>query len=145
MSRNWKPEVETTRKTFAQVLVCVGCCCGRTDKGHPEVPVEWLKQEWRRRLLPKKVHLTISGCLGPCDATNVVLVMLGDRPVWLGGLETREHYAALANWASACDQAGALVPFPASLSRYQMERFHERQHYSSDFDQDSCRAGEDAA
>ncbi|MBK9171118.1 MAG: (2Fe-2S) ferredoxin domain-containing protein [Bryobacterales bacterium] len=143
MSRN--TEVATTRKTFAQVLVCVGCCCGRTDKGHPEVPVDWLKQEWRRRLLPKKVHLTISGCLGPCDATNVVLVMMGDRPVWLGGLEHREHYAALADWASACDQAGGLVPLPASLARFRMERFHERQYYENDFDEDSCCSNEDAA
>lgn len=134
MSRNAKREVETSRKTFGQVVLCQGCCCGRTDKGHPEVPVQWMKDEWRKRLLPKKVQLTISGCLGPCDATNVVLVMLGDRPVWLGGLDRQEHYAALADWASACDRAGELVPLPEMLARYRMDRFHERQFFENDFD-----------
>lgn len=36
--------LETKRKTIGQVLVCVGCCCGRTDRGKPPVPVDWLKR-----------------------------------------------------------------------------------------------------
>lgn len=116
----------TTRKTLAQVILCLGCCCGRTDKGHPEVPSDWMKQEWRRRMLPKKVHLSVSGCLGPCDASNVVLVMMGDRPVWLGGLDRFEHYVALADWASSCAEADALLPLPASLAKFRMERFHQQ-------------------
>ncbi len=113
----------TTRKAMGQVIVCQGCCCGRTDKGHPEVPVEWLKQEWRKRRLLKKIHLTISGCLGPCDATNVVMVMLGNEVIWLGGLESREQYRDLADWASACNHAGSLQPLPVSLLRKRMQRF----------------------
>ena len=138
MSRNVGIEITTSRKTLAQVLVCVGCCCGRTDKGHPEVPVDWLKQEWRKRTLPKKVQLTISGCLGPCDVTNVVLVMMGDPPVWLGGLDRHEQYKALADWASDCASAGRVVPLPASLARFRMDRFHERHHFASDFESAAC-------
>jgi cobaltochelatase CobN len=82
-----------------------------------------MKQEWRMRALPKKVHLTISGCLGPCDASNVVLIMMGDYPLWLGGLDRHEHYAAITDWASACDRAGAVVPLPASLAPFRMDRF----------------------
>jgi len=120
---SFKAEPETTRKTMGQVVVCQGCCCGRTDKGHPAVPVDWLKAEWRRRQLPKKIHLTISGCLGPCDATNVALVMFGDSAVWLGGLDSFDDYQALADWASGCGLAGELRPLPPALARLRMQRF----------------------
>lgn len=113
----------TTRKTLGQVLVCMGCCCGRTDKGHPDVPVEWLKKEWRLRALPKFVHLTISGCLGPCDASNVIL-LLGDTPVWLGGLDRFEQYQAIAVWAEGCKAQDTLLPLPVELEPFRMERFH---------------------
>lgn len=114
----------TTRKTLGQVVVCLGCCCGRVDKGHPEAPVDWLKEQWRKRALPKKIHLTISGCLGPCDASNVVLLLFGDSPVWLGGLDKFEQYETLADWASACGAADSLLPLPPSLEPFRMERFH---------------------
>lgn len=113
----------TTRRRLAQVLVCLGCCCGRTDKGHPEVPVDWLKLEWRRRSLPKHVHLTISGCLGPCDASNVVLILADDRQIWLGGLDRLQHYHALADWASRCAALQALAPLPPELELLRMARF----------------------
>lgn len=114
----------TTRKTLGQVVVCLGCCCGRTDKGHPDVPVDWLKAEWKRRMLPKKIHLTISGCLGPCDASNVVMVLFGSEAIFYAGLSQRWQYRALADWASACERADALVPLPDSLDQFRLERFH---------------------
>jgi cobaltochelatase CobN len=73
--------------------------------------------------LPKKIHLTISGCLGPCDATNVVLVMFGDTAVWLGGLDDFAHYEALADWSSDCGQAGELKPLLPALARFRVQRF----------------------
>lgn len=103
MSRRQSAPV-TTRKTLGQVVVCVGCCCGRTDKGHPAVPVDWLKAEWKRRMLPKKIHLTISGCLGPCDATNVVMILLR---------EAAEKHRLRAK----------LAPLPHSLEKFRMQRF----------------------
>ncbi len=37
-----------------------GCCCGATQKGRPEVPVDLLREEWRRR--PRQsTNATISG------------------------------------------------------------------------------------
>ena len=39
--------VTTKRMVMGQVLVCSGCCCGAVSRGKPDVPVEWLKQEWR--------------------------------------------------------------------------------------------------
>ena len=43
------------------------------------MPVEWLKTEWRRRGLLKNIQLTISGCLGPCDVPNVVLIATAEE------------------------------------------------------------------
>jgi cobaltochelatase CobN len=113
----------TARKTLGQVVICLGCCCGRVDKGHPEAPVDWLKEQWRKRALPKKIHLTISGCLGPCDASNVVLLLLGDSPVWLGGLDSLEQYEAIADWATECAARDSLLPLPDQLDALRMERF----------------------
>jgi hypothetical protein len=113
----------TTRKTLGQVVICLGCCCGRVEKDHPEVPVDWLKDQWRKRALPKKIHLTISGCLGPCDASNVVLLMFGDTPVWLGGLDSVRQYEAIADWATECAAHDSLLPLPGHLDAFRMERF----------------------
>jgi hypothetical protein len=52
--------VTTKRMVMGQVLVCSGCCCGAVTRGKPEVPVEWLKQEWRSRGLLKNIQLSIS-------------------------------------------------------------------------------------
>ncbi len=113
----------TTRRTLAQVVVCRGCCCGETRKGHAEVPVDWLKDEWRRRGLAKHVHLTVSGCLGPCDVANVVLVAEGAGLTWLGALAGREAYEELLAWASRVAEAGALAPLPRALERHVFERY----------------------
>jgi hypothetical protein len=96
--------LETKRKTIGQVLACVGCCCGRTDRGKPPVPVDWLKAEWKQRKLLKTIQLTISGCLGPCDLVNVVCLVTPQRTVWLGGLTEQEHFDALLGWATQCGQ-----------------------------------------
>jgi hypothetical protein len=39
----------TKRRVLGQWTICNRCCCGDTDRGYPGVPVEWLKEEWRRR------------------------------------------------------------------------------------------------
>ena len=52
----------TKRVVVGQVSVCFGCCCGDVTRDKPEVPVEWLKQEWRMRGLLKNIQLSISGC-----------------------------------------------------------------------------------
>src|SRR5579862_3329861 len=66
--------LKTKRLIIGQITVCRGCCCGNVERGLPEVPVEWLKNEWRKRGLLKRVQLTISGCVGPCDVPNVIVV-----------------------------------------------------------------------
>ena len=52
-----KPVLETKRRVIGQMIVCQGCCCGATHKDRPEVPAEWLRDEWRKRGLLKRVQL----------------------------------------------------------------------------------------
>jgi cobaltochelatase CobN len=107
--------LHTRRQVIGQVLMCCGCCCGDVERGKPEVPVEWLKSEWRRRGLVKDIDLSFSGCLGPCDLTNVVSVSDATGSVWLGQIEHRAQYLGLLDWAAQSKAAGMLLPLPAEL------------------------------
>ncbi len=115
----------TTRRdgVVGQLVFCLGCCCGRTDRGKPEVPVEKLKSIWASEKLNQSVQLTISGCLGPCDLTNVALLMTPAGNVWFGGLTTPAHYDLLIDWARKCKGAGCLIPFPSELDAHRFARF----------------------
>jgi Icc-related predicted phosphoesterase len=56
------------------------------------VPVEWLKDEWRKRGLLKRFQLSVSGCVGPCDVSNVVVVNSESGSQWLGNLDDVNQY-----------------------------------------------------
>jgi hypothetical protein len=113
----------TARAAVAQVACCVGCCCGRVDRGFPPVPVERLKEIWKREKLNRTVQLTISGCLGPCDMANVILVMTAAGTEWFGGIDDEGVFTAVIDWARACHAAQALLPVPAVLERHRFRRF----------------------
>jgi hypothetical protein len=113
----------TKRKSLMQVLVCIGCCCGRVDRGKPEVPVDWLKAQWKEARLNPYIQLTISGCLGPCDLPNVVAVLTATGQQWMGQLNQREHYEALVQWGRACGAARRVEPPPPALRQRFFERF----------------------
>ncbi len=115
--------LQTKRTVIGHVVMCSGCCCGKTERGKPEVPVEWLKAEWRARGLLKNIQLSISGCLGPCDLPNVVSVSTSAGSVWLGNVNRFEQYEALVNWASESKAAGTLLPLPAAFETLRFDPF----------------------
>ena len=115
------------RQVVAQFVVCQGCCCGRTDRGKPPVPVDWLRAEWKRRRMIGNVGLSTSDCLGPCDVLNVVTVVARDHTIWLGGFNTQAQYEALTDWASESATAGYLLPLPRTLRAHVFERFRPEQ------------------
>jgi hypothetical protein len=117
--------IATRRQALAQVVLCQGCCCGRTDRGRPEVPVARMKAVWKEEKLNAAVQLTVSGCLGPCDAANVVLLLTPGNTEWLGCLPGPGVYEAFITWARASRAAGAAVPLPAELEQYRLRRFAE--------------------
>lgn len=65
---------ENEASRVGQITIGRGCYCGNVERGLPEVPVELLKSEWRKWGLLKRVELTTSGCVGPCDVPNVVVI-----------------------------------------------------------------------
>ena len=115
--------ITNRRHALGQIIVCQGCCCGRVDRGKPEVPVEHLKSIWRQEKLNASIQLTISGCLGPCDLCNVVVVVTPSGMTWLGGLTEPEQYQLLIDWARGCRSAGQLLPLPVPLQPHQFQRF----------------------
>ena len=42
-------------------LCATGCCCGRTDKGFPSLPLAEFKSQWKARGIRRRFHLTVSG------------------------------------------------------------------------------------
>jgi cobaltochelatase CobN len=117
------PRLRTRRKPLAQIVLCQGCCCGQTERGLPEVPLDWLKPIWKGEKLNKSVQLTVSGCLGPCDLPNVCCIVTPEEQAWYGRLSTQEDYAVLLNWARRCREQGELQPLPTELEHLRFERW----------------------
>ena len=116
----------TKIKSRGQLLLCKGCCCGKTESGKPEVPVDRIKAAWKAEKLNKTIQLTISGCLGPCERPNVAVMLDKHGSAWLGDLAGDAHYDALIEWARASAAAGGMLPVPESLEPYRFDRFPER-------------------
>jgi cobaltochelatase CobN len=117
----------TKRVVIGQITVCRGCCCGAVSRGKAEVPVEWLKSEWRSRGLLKNIQLTISCCLGPCDISNVLRISGSSIEIWLGNIQRFDQYTGLVEWASRCKAAGTLLPLPAEFHGLQFDPFRGQQ------------------
>lgn len=113
----------TKIKSKAQVLFCLGCCCGKTERGLPEVPVDRLKAAWKAEKLNRGVQLTISGCLGPCEVPNVALILTPGAAHWYGLLNGDADYDAIIAWARECLAQGQTVALPKALEDRRLERF----------------------
>src|SRR5690349_8696951 len=75
-----------------------GCCCGRTETGFPPVPRARFHDEWERRSLRHRVHLTIGGCLGPCRLANVVMLLFDGRQAWFHSINSEAEAHALYDY-----------------------------------------------
>jgi hypothetical protein len=115
--------LKTKRLVAGQITICHGCCCGNVDRGLPGVPVEWLKSEWRKRGLLKRFQLTISGCVGPCDVPNVVVITTSSCTEWLGNIVEFDQYRSLLEWAVRCRDAGEMLSLPFSFHKCRMSPF----------------------
>src|ERR1700722_3416096 len=115
--------VITKRLVLGLVAVCQGCCCGNTANGRPAVPVEWLKNEWRARGLLKRIQLSISGCLGPCDVPNVVTISNENGTRWLGQITEFHQYRTLLEWAVSSKDAGELLSLPKKFRQHILHPF----------------------
>ena len=115
--------VTTRRLVLGHIAICQGCCCGNTANGRPAVPVEWLKKEWRARGLLKRIQLSISGCLGPCDVPNVVTIANENGTRWLGQITEFYQYRTLVDWPVSSMDAGELLPLPKEFRQHILHPF----------------------
>ena len=100
-----------------QLFVCAtGCCCGHTERGHAEVPVELYHREWARRRIRHKVHLSLGGCLGPCALSNVALLLFGGHQVWFHSIVGDEQVVAIYDYVEAMVRADRFLPPPPALT-----------------------------
>ncbi len=85
--------------------------------------MEWLKNEWRKRGLLKRFQLTISGCVGPCDVPNVVVITSSSGTEWLGNIDRLEQYRSLLEWAARCRDAGEMLALPSEFQECKLSPF----------------------
>lgn len=71
------------------------------------MPRELYHQEWERRRLRNRVHLTIGGCLGPYALANVVMVLFDGRRAWFDSMSTEAQVMALYDWIEGLVRASS--------------------------------------
>lgn len=99
------------------------CCCGWDEKGRmPFDPSLW-GDEWERRRIRNRLHLTFSGCLGPCAAGNNALLQIHGRSIWLKDLNDPALIPAVYDYAQAMLTAGRVLPPPPALAEHVYERY----------------------
>ena len=106
-----------------QVFVCKGCCCGNPERNYPEVPVDAFKSQWKARGIRRRVHLSISGCLGPCPLANVVMLILHGQSVWLHSIESEEQVTAIYDYVERVLAEGTYVPITGRLAQLEFNRW----------------------
>jgi len=105
-----------------QLLVCArqhgSCCCGWDEKGRmPFDPQALWGEEWERRKIRNRLHLTFTGCLGPCAVGNNALLVLHGRSIWLKDLNHQDLANAVYDWIDSMLAAGRILPPPAYRMR----------------------------
>jgi cobaltochelatase CobN len=95
-----------------------GCCCGRTDRGYAEVPVDVYKEEWTRRKIRNQVHLTKAGCLGPCTLANVASLVFDGRSVWFHSVNSAWQVGQIFDYIESMLKADRFLKPPAELSEF---------------------------
>ena len=97
------------------VVQCRGCCCGkrrdRPAKG-AQIALDLL-----RELLPEDSTFALSGCLGPCEEADVIVVrpsregwIDGGRAEWFGRMCDEERVRQLAAYIVAGGPGRAEIP-----------------------------------
>ena len=105
------------------LFVCNGCCCGRTEKGFPPLPLDEFKRQWKERGIRRRFHLTISGCLGPCPLANVVLILCRGRSAWFHSINSPADVSLLYDYVERMLLAETCLDPPPELAGRHFERY----------------------
>lgn len=108
------------------LLVCSrqngSCCCGWEEKGRMPFDHRLYADEWERRKIRNRLHLSFTGCLGPCATGNNALLQIYGQSIWLSDLNDPSLIVTLFDYAEAMLDAGRVLPPPDVLR----ERIYER-------------------
>lgn len=104
------------------------CCCGWEEKGRFVFDNSLWADEWERRRvggapLRTRLHLTFSGCLGPCAAGNNALLQIHGRSIWLEDLNGPQYPELVFDYAQAMLESGRVLPPPPELRDHVYERY----------------------
>lgn len=99
------------------------CCCGWAEKERMSFDNAHWSDEWERRRIRAQVHLTFSGCLGPCAAGNNALLQLHGRSIWFKDLNQPALAGLVFDYVEAMLEAGNVLPVPAALTGHVYERY----------------------
>lgn len=103
----------------AHLSYCVtGCCCGITERGYAAVPSDVYKEEWLNRKIRNDVHLTRSGCLGPCALANVTSLVFDGRSIWFHSVNNEWLVRQIYDYIEAMLKADRFMQPPADLAEY---------------------------
>jgi nitrile hydratase accessory protein len=105
------------------LFVCNGCCCGRTEKGFPPLALEEFKRQWKQRGIRRRLHLTISGCLGPCPLANVVLLHFRGRSLWFHSINQPEDVNLIYDYVERMLVSETATELPDALKSRLFERY----------------------
>ena len=106
-----------------QLIVCAtGCCCGRVEKGFAPVWTNLYHEEWERRNLRNKVHLSQGGCLGPCEIGNLVTLVFDRKIQGFHSIDHPEQIFAIYDYIEALlladDPSAVNLPAPLEGCTY---------------------------
>lgn len=99
------------------------CCCGWEEKGRMPFDNSLWAEEWERRGIRSKLHLTFTGCLGPCITGNNALLQIHGESIWLKDLNSADVVPAVFDYIDAVLDAGNVLPPPSELVGHVFMRF----------------------
>lgn len=99
------------------------CCCGWAEKGRMPFDNALWSEEWERRRIRNRVHLTFSGCLGPCAVGNNALLQIHGQSIWFKDLNSPTFAPAVFDYIEAMLAAGDVLPVPALLTDHVYQRY----------------------
>lgn len=99
------------------------CCCGWAEKGRMPFDNALWSEEWERRRIRHRVHLTFSGCLGPCAVGNNALLQIYGQSIWFKDLNSAAFAPAVFDYVEAMLAAGGVLPVPAALFDHVYQRY----------------------
>lgn len=99
------------------------CCCGWDEKGRAPINQTLYEAEWERRKIRNKLHLTFTGCLGPCATGNNALLQLFGQSIWLKDLNDDSLIPAIFDYIETMLHAERVLTPPPTLAEHVFLRY----------------------